>query len=156
MFLDRTYYRATQMPTRHDVITCARQFLEVRWVHQGRHKTRGIDCAGLIVLVGRELGILGPEADASGYQRRTQGREFLEHFRRNLIEREVFDARPGDIMIFRDDVFPCHSAIVGLKDGQLTIIHAHMLRRKTVEEYMSQGDWMSRRVACFEYPGLED
>lgn len=55
-------------------------------------------------------------------------------------------------MLFRDSAYPCHAAIVGVRDSKLTIIHAHASRRKVVEEPIDQADWISRAVAAFEFP----
>lgn len=114
----------------------------------------GIDCAGLVVKVGEELGLMA--YDTTDYQRRVQGPGFLRHFRACMIEKAVGDAKPGDVMLFRDRQFPCHSTILGEKKGRLTIIHAHALHRKVVEEELEQGDWMQRRVACFSFPDVEE
>lgn len=138
---------------RKDVITEARKWLGVRWRHQGRTRL-GIDCAGLVILVGKALGVV--DYDTTNYQRRTHGTSFLQHFRMNMEEKAIVDVRPGDVLLFRDNQFPCHSTIVGEIGGALTIIHAHALLKKVLEERLDQADWMERRVACFEYRGIKD
>ncbi len=122
-------------------------------MHQGRTR-RGIDCAGLVVLVARSLGL--SSYDATAYQRRTQGTKFLKHFRETLDQKPLLEALPGDVMLFRDDAYPCHSTILAQRDGIMTLVHAHATRRKVVEELLHQGDWWDRRVACFGFRGLED
>lgn len=139
--------------SRNDVIAEARTWLGVPWAHQGRTK-QGVDCAGLVIMVARNLGLSA--YDTTNYQRRTNGRGFLTHFRENMIDKPVADARPGDVLLFRDKQFPCHSTIVAQRNSLLTIVHAHALRRMVIEEPLGQGDWMERRVACFGYQGLED
>ncbi len=142
-----------QKVNRKDVISKARTWLEVPWVHQGRTR-HGVDCAGLIILVGHSLGLV--DYDTTNYQRRTHGQDFLQHFRMNMSEKPLKEARPGDIILFRDSAYPCHSAVLGERNESMTIIHAHAPRRKVVEELLNQGDWLTRRVACFEFIGLED
>jgi len=93
--------------------------------------------------------------DTKAYQRRTHSNEFLRHFREAMDEKPVSEAQPGDVMLFRDSAYPCHSAIIGERDGELTIIHGHAMHRKVLEERLSQGDWMQKRVACFQFRGLE-
>ena len=45
------------MPADPDaIIAAARAWLGVPWRHQGRTR-QGVDCAGLVVLVGREFGL---------------------------------------------------------------------------------------------------
>lgn len=140
------------MQNRVDVIREARSWIGVRWTHQGRTRA-GIDCAGLVVKVGKELGIL--DYDTTNYQRRMHGQDFLRHFQEHMDQKVVAEVLPGDVLLFRDKQFPCHSTIVGERNG-LTIIHAHALQRSVIEERLDQGDWMVRRVACFAFRGLED
>ncbi len=142
------------MPSRVDIVEEARGWLGVRWQHQGRTRL-GIDCAGLIEMVGRGLALVGAVSKPN-YQRRTHGTDFLDNFKEHMLQKPVDKARPGDVLLFRDNQYPCHSAIVGERGDTMTIIHAYTLKRKVLEEPIGQGDWMDRRVACFEYKGVED
>lgn len=139
--------------SRKDIVTEARKWIDTPWKHQGRTKL-GIDCAGLIILVGKTLNLV--DYDTTDYQRRTHGTEFLHHFRKNMNQKSVLSALPGDVLIFRDSKFPCHSTIVSENNNARTIIHAFASRKKVIEERLDQGDWMSKVVACFEYKGLND
>lgn len=141
------------MPRRDEIVAAARVWLETPWMHQGR-SSLGIDCAGLVIVVGNELGLLN--YDTTSYQRRTQGRSFLDHFNANMRKKPIPEAMIGDVLLFRDAAFPCHSTIVADRQGARTIIHAHAQRRKVVEERIGQGDWLDRLVACFEFIGVEE
>lgn len=141
------------MRTRTDIIEHARSFIGVPWRHQGRSRA-GIDCVGLVILVGRELGVMA--YDTNDYQRHVMGPGFLRHFRAAMVEKKIVDAQPGDVLLFRDRQFPCHSTILGERKGRLTIIHAHALRRQVLEEEMESEDWMQRRIACFAFPEVEE
>lgn len=143
-----------QMPSRDDIVAEAREWLGVRWQHQGRTRLHGIDCAGLVILVGNSLGLT--DFDSTNYQRRTTGTKFMEPFKANMRWKPIPDAQPGDVLLFMTKLYPCHSAIVGERGGAMTIIHAHALRRKVIEERIDQGDWTKRWVACFEYIGVEE
>lgn len=37
--------------------SCSRRFLGTPWKHQGRHPTQGLDCAGVVVLAARGVGL---------------------------------------------------------------------------------------------------
>ena len=141
------------MQSRDSIVEEARRWLGVPWLHQGRTKL-GVDCAGLVVLVAKKLGL--SEYDNTSYQRRALGSEFLRQFGENMDQKPVAEACPGDVLVFRDAAFPCHAAVVGERDGELTLIHAHAMRRRVVEERLGQGDWMARRVACYAFRGVED
>jgi len=79
----------------------------------------------------------------------------MRHFQDHMIEKPLGDMRPGGVLLFRDKAYPCHAAIVGERGGALTMIHAYALQRKVVENRLDHSDWMSRRVAYFEFEGVE-
>ncbi len=142
------------MPNRADIVAEARSWVGVRWQHQGRTRL-GIDCAGLIENVGKGVKLVGHVAKAN-YQRRTHGTLFLKNFKDHMKQKPINEAVLGDVLLFRDKQYPCHSAIVGERNNTHTIIHAHALKRKVLEEPLNQGDWLDKRVACFEFIGVED
>lgn len=139
------------MPNREEIIAEARGWIGVPWLHQGRTRI-GIDCAGIVVVVHQAFGL--PVYDEFGYQRRPQGAGFLRPFRRGMDQKPINSVMPADVFVFRDGGNSCHAAFVGYRGDQLTIIHSHAGRRKVVEEPLDQGDWLSRRVACFVVRGL--
>ena len=140
------------MPNSSDIITAARTYLGVPWRHQGRGR-RGLDCAGLIVRVARDLGL--SDYDATGYRRHAQGQSFVEHFRRNMDQLPVPNMRPGDVLVFADAAYPCHAAIVAEKYGRPSIVHAHATRRKVVEELYA-AEWPDKVKFCFRFRGLSE
>ncbi len=141
------------MPNRLDIIMAAREWIGVRWQHQGR-TIHGIDCVGLILKVGQELKLV--DFDTTNYQRRTHGTLFLKHFKEHMKQKPILEGIPGDVLLLRDAQYPCHSTIIGERNNTQTIIHAHALKRKVLEEPLNQGDWLDKRVACFEFIGVED
>lgn len=137
---------------RQDIITEARKWLGVPWRHQGRC-TAGVDCVGLLVVTAWGLGFT--VEDYTNYQRRTQGLQFLQHFQKHMIQVPVHSSALSDVVILREPRLPCHCGIVSEKDGHLHLIHAHMRRRKVIEELLTE-EWHNRIVATFTWPDLED
>lgn len=133
---------------RNKIVEEARSYMGVRWKHQGRTHN-GIDCVGLVIKVGNTLKLI--DYDTRDYQRHSFSRAFLMHFRQCMYEVPIVKAQAGDVILFQDNQFPCHSAILAEKYGLKTIIHSHASRRRVVEEQLEQGDWLSRQVACFSY-----
>jgi cell wall-associated NlpC family hydrolase len=141
------------MVTRQDIVDEARSYLGVRWKHQGRSR-EAIDCAGLVICVGRDLGLT--HYDYTAYRRRPDHQKFIEYFvAGGGIRLNVADVQPGDVLLFTEYSYPCHSSIVSEKRGVLHIIHSHLPRRGVVEEPLIE-PWLSKRVAAFRYPGVED
>jgi hypothetical protein len=136
---------------RQDVIAEARKWLDTRWVHQGR-SSMGVDCAGMVVLVGQALGL--PSEDMLGYRRSPDGVLFRQH----IVKQTTFEPqpRPGSIGLFRESKFPTHTGIFGLSpEGHLTLIHAYMPHGKVVEEPFIF-EWPEKLVGVRNFIGLND
>lgn len=133
------------------VIREARKWLGTPWRHLGR-SDHGLDCVGLVRMVCVELNISGYDLDT--YPRDPKSSEFLSHFILAGGTRiPILEALPGDLMLFREQRFPCHVAILSDRDGQSTIIHAHATRRMVLEEVMIS-QWLEKRVAAIRMPGI--
>ncbi|MHA2066682.1 MAG: C40 family peptidase [Candidatus Thorarchaeota archaeon] len=137
------------MAKRSDIIQIARGWKGVRFRHQGRNRN-GIDCAGLVVKVAEEIG-MDTSMDRTDYVRRSTSVDFLKEFEKNFTWKNPKDVQPGDILVFRDNAYPYHTAIVGDSLNGLTLIHAYANRKQVVEEMYSE-EWIKKRVAAFEFP----
>lgn len=135
------------MPTDKDILIAARRWLNVPWKHQGRSRS-GIDCLGLVVLVAKELGIA--DTDEKTYSRRPDGKELLNRFREEMNEIPLTEIRPGDVLMFADNAYPCHVAFVSEKHGEIYIIHAHATRRKVLEERYAY-EWPDKARKAFRF-----
>jgi hypothetical protein len=59
--------------TAADVVAAARGHIGTRWQHQGRLPGAALDCAGLVICVARELGLVAQDFDVNGYVRVPDG-----------------------------------------------------------------------------------
>jgi cell wall-associated NlpC family hydrolase len=134
-----------------DIVATARRYLGVPWQHQGRSRL-GLDCAGLAVLVARELHL--STFDIQGYGRRPQG---------DSLRRALQDAgctpQPitlGALLLMRFGREPQHLAIVGdYPHGGLSLIHG-LATSKAVVEHRLDDAWQRRIVSVWRFPGLSD
>ena len=53
------------------------------------------------------------------------------------------EARPGDVLVFADQAYPCHCGLLSERLDHRHLIHAHALRRKVIEEPHA-GDWSAK------------
>lgn len=141
------------MTTRQDVVNEARTYLDIPWRHQGR-TVHGIDCAGLILCVGRKLGVMPQDYDVQGYSRRPNQFQFIAAFREHMDELPLQDAQPGDAVTFIDGPYPCHVGILTERNGVLYFVHAYAGCRKTIEQPY-QGEWLAKATHAFTYRGLK-
>ena len=105
--------------TGEDIVAQAREWLGVKWRHQGRNRA-GIDCAGLLLAVASHFDL--PRGDMVGY-RRDPSFVFVQNIRSHTLPcREILH---GSIGIFHDTLQPCHTGIFNLDaSGRVTVIHA--------------------------------
>ena len=138
------------MYDRQSIVDEALKWKDVPWKHQGRTRS-GIDCAGLVVLVGKALNLI--DYDYLTYTRHTNQDKFLQHFRMVLKEKPLSQREPGDVLLFRDGVQSCHSAIYAPIFNSPGIIHAYAGRRKVVHDPLTP-EVVAKMTYCFEYPNI--
>jgi hypothetical protein len=111
----------------------------------------GLDCAGLVIVVGRELALLPAELDVLAYARRPDGRSLVEHCAAHLDRIALGALAVGDVAVFRIERDPQHLAIVGdYHAGGLSMIHAYAPSRKVVENRLDVV-WSQRLVGAFRF-----
>ena len=126
------------------------KWLETPWRHQGRTK-RGIDCAGLIINIGKALNLM--DYDVRHYPRDTRKDVFVNHFKACMIEQNVRDRQPGDVLLFRDGIYACHCGILNHVNNIPHILHAYVGAGKTVNDPITKE--MGEKIThCFRYPGV--
>jgi cell wall-associated NlpC family hydrolase len=142
------------MDIRDRIVATARECIGTPYVHQGRVKGVGIDCAGLIIVVARELGLVAPDFDIDGYGRRSEGVEMLELFREFCGEGFHAGQFAGDILMFQKGDWR-HCGILAVRDCRLTVIHTHGAARACVEHEIDDY-WRSLYLTTFRFPGVSE
>jgi cell wall-associated NlpC family hydrolase len=135
------------MTTRQDVINTAREYMGTPFHHQARVKGVGIDCAGLLICVARDLGL--QHYDVQGYSRVPSGSDFERHLDANLdVISEIED---GCVLLMTFDIDPQH---VALATSTNSIIHATFECRKVVEHDLND-KWRSSIRKIYRFRGLD-
>jgi cell wall-associated NlpC family hydrolase len=113
-----------------------------------------VDCAGLVLWTGRELGLLDPSFEPPPYQESAKWDEFLRHFEEHMDPVNKRQIKAGDAIVFRQFIYPCHCGILTEEGTKPAFIHSYRMRDKVVEEeYASQ--WVNTTRAAFRYRGLD-
>lgn len=128
------------------VIRAARGWLGVPYHHQGRVRA-GLDCVGLVVVVGRELGIFDPAFDYTNYGRSPDG-SLDTILDRHLIR--LPEPVPGCVVSIRWWKAAHHLAIYTGRN----LIHSHQANGG-VTEHRADGRWLKRVVSAYAYPGVD-
>lgn len=123
-----------------ELVKAARAYLGCPFHHQGRSR-HGLDCAGLLVLAYRDLGIELLDLPAYGREPWNDGlRECVESNFRKVAR----PAEPGDILLLRYRREPQHLAIVTDKG----MIHTYATVGKVVETNIGP-TWIERIVGTY-------
>lgn len=138
--------------TRDDIVTAARGWRGIPFVHQGRTRA-GVDCIGLVLNVAWELGAVPRTYDITGYSRMPDGSLFSECDR--LLTR-ISKPQIGSILVMRFDEEPQHIGFFAQYNGHPSVIHALAERPRggKVVEHRLTADWPSKVVGCFDFPGV--
>jgi hypothetical protein len=139
----------------------AREYFGTPFHQQGRVKGRGLDCVGIVLCVGEDLGLRYRDGRPIGrFDYRDYGMypvmDYMqEEAEKIFIKKELGAMIPGDILTVRAPFLVHHMAVVSqLKQG-LGMIHADGGLGKIVE-HLINSRWRSRIAGVFAYPGVDD
>jgi len=141
------------MTTRAEVVEAARKYLGARWQHQARGD-HALDCVGLLVRVGRDLGIA--DVRVSDYVKHPDGARLLQEAGLYMRQIEKRNFAVGDALAMRfGSGAPQHFGIVGdYFAGGFSLIHAYRGVSMVVEHRLDDV-WRRRIVAAYALPGVE-
>ena len=138
------------MIARADFIAAARAWLGVPFRHQGRSRS-GVDCAGLVICLARELGLVAPDFDINGYRRAPDG-SMLDACRQHLQPAASVDE--AHVLVMRFSVQPQHVGIpVPYRHGGLALLHA-LEPSGGVVEHRLDATWRSRVLHAYRFEGV--
>ncbi len=129
-----------------DVIAAARSYLGVPFRHQGRSRT-GLDCVGLPIVVGRELGFFDAKFDVLNYGRLPSG-ELMQRVQQHCRRLPV--AVPGSMLVVAWTKSAAHVAIC---TGE-TMIHAYESVGRVVE-HGYRGRWVRLTHSAWALPVVQ-
>lgn len=140
--------------TRGQIIAEARKWDGTKFRHQGRGP-EGIDCAGILVNVGRALG--KDVKDDLTYARIPDTAKLKKVLLENLRQKPLNERKPGDVLLFKDRFRRGHMYHLGILTSAATFIHAYSgMGVNAVVEIPLSPDWEAAIVGVFEYPEVED
>lgn len=136
----------------------------VPYEHHGRAKHVAVDCAGLVIGVGRELGSMDhndfaySEFPKEDYLLTECGKvlEKVALVKEVGYEETVQHVAPGVVIVVwaRNPNEAQHMAVIGEHNGRMTMIHAFSKRGKVVEHGIDKF-WLTRIMGVYHYPGVE-
>jgi cell wall-associated NlpC family hydrolase len=130
------------------IIAAARSVLYVPFRHQGRNPVTGLDCGGLIIYVGQQIGQEVLDLD-EGYARTPSGGKMEALFDSQPNLTRVYDLLPGDVLMMRFAREPQH---LGIYTGT-NLIHTWSQVGKVCEHGFIK-PWPQRVVRVYRFNGV--
>lgn len=137
------------MTTRNEVVEAARQYIGIKFYHQGRTK-HGIDCVGLLLAVGRDIGL--ELEDYPTYTTAVEPEKFIHYIESQTDPLPKTPIRHGNIVLLRQAMYPMHCGIITKDKGRTQLIHASVSRGVTETTY---DPWARNFIKFRNYPGVE-
>lgn len=146
------------MPTRNDIVTAARSYVDTRFKLHGRTHL-GIDCVGLLLAVANDVG--QETEDSTTYN---MGNPFAldlnAHLQKQTSSAPKMPIKNGQIAKFRQSILPMHVGIITMDTGRITVIHASIKKKRVVEEPFdtrtSNSSWRNLLLELREFKGVTD
>jgi NlpC/P60 family putative phage cell wall peptidase len=132
------------------VVAEARRWLKTPFLHQGRLRGVGVDCAGVVIGVAHDLGLSA--FDVTGYARHPDGRSLEAMCDANMTRVAMDEVRAGDVLLMRFGREPQHLAIV-TQASPMQILHAQGEIGACVEHSLDVR-WRRRIVRAYRLPGV--
>lgn len=143
---------------RQAIVKEAQSWLGTPFAHFQCCKHAGVDCAHLIIGVGKEVGIFPPDFSVPYYSPQwlldKKATLLLETLAwAGFTEKPPKERLAGDVLVFEVGAVECH---VGICVGAGEMIHAHHARATSrVRRFRLQGAWSGVYLTrAFSYPGL--
>ena len=137
--------------TAQQVVAAARAELGTAWMHQGRLPGVALDCAGLVIVTARRLGLVPPGWDINGYARVPDGSMagVCAEYMQPIGEIEL-----GAVLLLAVHQDPQHLAIVGdYRHGGWSLIHAASRAGRVIETRLMFAAGCQLR-GVFRLPGV--
>jgi cell wall-associated NlpC family hydrolase len=141
------------MTTGLQVVSCAREYLETPYKHQGRKKGVGIDCIGLPICICQDLRL--STYNNQNYGEAPAGMMLIERISTQCTAIKKEFAIDGDLLVFRINRLPQHCGILASKGTRKTLIHAYQGCDR-VKEHTYTSWWSDRLTHAFRLPGVNN
>lgn len=148
-----------EVSLRQKVVQEARSWQGTPFAHFQCCKGAGVDCAHLVIGVGKAVGIFPQDFSVPYYSPQwvldLKARLLLDTLSTLGFTEKPPEARlPGDVLVFEVGALECH---VGIFVGHNEMVHAHHTRVNAgVRRFILKGHWSGVYLKrAFVYPGVE-
>lgn len=132
----------------NQIVPVARTFINTPYLHHGRKPGVGLDCIGVVILVGHRLKLFN--YDYLNYSRDADGTlvQILDRHCEPLSE-----LTEGAIAVFKLSQVPHHVGIISKFRGDWGLIHAYQNTNKVREHEFIEW-WQNKLVGLYAFPNV--
>ena len=134
--------------TGSQIVDEARTWINTPFHHQGRVKSVGVDCAGVVIGTADALGLISSFEDKP-YAKSPSANQLRTTLKNYMIEIPVSEALPGDVLLFAFDREPQHVGFL----TDIGILHAYAQVRKCIEHSLDD-TWGKRIRGAYRFKGI--
>ena len=131
------------------IVKTARSLIGTPYQHQGRNSLAGLDCIGLIIIVGHQLNLFS--YDYTNYSRDPDG-QLLTNLEKHC--NKLPDLTEGAIAVFKLSAIPHHCGLITKFRGDWGLIHAYQNVGK-VKEHEFIPWWQDKLVGVYGLPNVD-
>lgn len=138
------------MTTRAQIVAEARKWVGTPFLHQGRLRGAGVDCAGVVIGVADVLGLAQGFEDPKGYPDNPANRQIEALLDKWMDRIPKGEEKPGDVLFFAYSRLPQH---MGILTDRGTIVHAYKPGPGVVEVTYDRL-WQRQTVRAYRFRGI--
>lgn len=137
----------TVLIDRARIVEAARKYLDTPFMHQGRARGMGVDCAGILTCVAYDLRIR--DVRVTDYGRMPDAERAKALIEQHMDPVAFQDLAPGDVLSFVIVHDVQHYGLV-TQLNPVRFLHAYEVVGKVIEQALG-GPWLRRLRRCYRF-----
>lgn len=139
--------RETVLVDRGLIVQTVLSYVDTQFLHEGRIPGLGLDCAGVLLALARDLRMR--DVEVSSYGRHPNQERFRAETRKHLDPIQFSDLAPADVLTF-DILGREHHYGVVTALNPVRFVHAYEPAGKVIEQLLD-GIWCRRLRGCYRF-----
>lgn len=142
---------------RIQAVRIVRSYIDTPFLHMGRQPGIAIDCVGVLICLGRELGVFAPDFDIEAYTMSANEPRFMEQCAKFMKRKPAGKMEIGDVAAIKIKKVVSHVGVIAdYHLGGFSIIHAdNTIQKPRVHEMRLEFNRYFQLAGVFALPGID-